>query len=693
MNQTKGISLRSLKGLHLLLLVALLAFLPASSTWLHAQNEVTWSQVLEDNGTPIKTIKLTAKIKSGWHLYDQNLPTGGANPLVFGVDKLVGAKKLGGWTANKKPHTEFDDIFEVEQRYYEGSVTFSQKIEVTDPQKFSYEGYLTGQACEEQCVQIKHDFTFTSKDLKSMAAAEPSAEEETDTLAADTTALAADSLAADTTAVAAAAGGASQFGGPTWTPVIDQLKAYGDKNQAQSNASLWLVFLYGILGGLVALITPCVWPMIPMTVSFFLKRTRSRKAAIRDAFTYGISIIVIYLVMGLAITGIFGASALNNLATNAVFNIIFFLLLVLFAVSFFGAFELVLPAKWTNKLDSKADSTTGFLSIFFMAFTLVLVSFSCTGPIIGTLLVQTATSGSILGPAIGMFGFALALALPFALFAVFPNMLQSMPKSGGWLNSVKVVLGFLELALSLKFLSVADLAYGWGILDRETFLALWIIIFVLLGMYLLGKLILPHDTPLEKVSVGRMFMAIISLSFAVYMIPGLWGAPLKAISAFAPPLYTQDFNLYDGEVHAAFDDYDAGITYAAQKGKPVLLDFSGFGCVNCREMENSVWINPKVKGMLEEDFVLISLMVDDKTPLPEVLKVQENGAEVKLRTIGDKWSYLQRSKFGANAQPQYIVLDAKGNALSPSYGHDKDVDKYVKFLKDGLEEFKKGQNK
>ena len=476
-----------------------------------------------------------------------------------------------------------------------------------------------------------------------------------------------------------------------WTPVIDKLKAFGDTTISATDTSWLFIFIAGFIGGLVALLTPCVWPMIPMTVSFFLKRTKDRKKAIRDAITYGLSIIVIYLAMGLLITGIFGASALNDLSTNAIFNILFFLLLVVFAISFLGAFELVLPASWTSKLDSKADSTTGVLSIFFMSFTLVLVSFSCTGPIIGTLLVQAASMGTAIGPAIGMFGFALALSITFSLFAIFPTMLQNMPKSGGWLNSVKVVLGFLELALALKFLSVADLAYGWRILDREVFIVLWIVIFALLGFYLLGKIKFSHDSDLKYVSVPRLFMAIISLAFAVYMVPGLWGAPLKAISAFAPPLYTQDFNLYKNEVHAAFDNYDAGMAYARQTNKPVIIDFSGYGCVNCRKMEASVWTDPEVKRILENDYVLITLMVDDKTKLPQTIEIQENGKTRKLKTIGDKWSYLQRSKFGANAQPFYILLDGDGQPLGPSYAFNEDVSQYLQFLREGLREFKQKQ--
>lgn len=654
-------------------------------------NPVKFSQQITDDGKKTVTVSITARVIDGWHLYDQNLPAGGPVSLEFHTDKLNGAKALGGFKANKAPHSYTDEIFGTEVREFAGTVTFSQQLEITDPKAFVYEGQLKGQACQDNCVLVDYDFNFSSKQLSkamlAVAASEPSeaTDEETTTRAEIDSTETAQLAATDSLSTSATSASFSEAN--YWAPVVDQLKAYGDRNQKQSTAGLLHIFIYGFLGGLIALITPCVWPMIPMTVSFFLKRTKSRKDAIRDAMIYGLSIIVIYVALGLIITAIFGASALNNLATNAVFNIIFFLILVLFAVSFFGAFDLVLPAKWTNKMDSKADSTTGLLSIFFMAFTLVLVSFSCTGPIIGTLLVQAGTSGEIVAPAIGMIGFALALALPFSLFAIFPNMLQNMPKSGGWLNSVKVVLGFLELALSLKFLSVADLAYGWGILDRETFLALWIIIFALLGFYLLGKIRLPHDTPLEKISVSRLFMAIISLAFSVYMIPGLWGAPLRAITAFAPPLYTQDFNLYDGEVHAKFDDFDAGMRYAQETGKPVLLDFSGFGCVNCREMENSVWIDPTVKGLLEDDYILITLMVDDKTALPEIIEVEENGSVKKLRTIGDKWSYLQRSKFAANAQPYYIAIDPAGNPLSASYAHDTNISNYIDFLKGGLKEY------
>ena len=658
---------------------------------------VTWKIHLDDTGASEKSIVFTATADKGWHLYDMNLPEGGPISTSFTFETLTGAELIGSPTASVAPTTVYDEQFAMNLRWYPGTVSFTQKFKVTDAAQFKMEGQIEFMACnDETCLPPDQiDFSYTKRDIRMDGAAtgtteetvepEPSTEEPTEAPATSVT---------DTPAVgdqpksqASHAPAVLTDAPALWTPVIDQLKAFGDATVAAADTSWLFIFFAGFLGGFIALLTPCVWPMIPMTVSFFLKRTKDRKKAIRDAVTYGLSIIVIYLVMGLLITGLFGASALNNLSTNAIFNIIFFLLLVVFAVSFFGAFELVLPAAWTNKMDAKADSTTGFLSIFFMSFTLVLVSFSCTGPIIGTLLVQAASMGTAVGPAIGMFGFALALSIPFSLFAIFPNLLQNMPKSGGWLNSVKVVLGFLELALALKFLSVADLAYGWRLLDRETFIVLWIVIFCMLGAYLLGKIKFSHDSEVKYVSVPRLFMSIISFAFALYMVPGLWGAPLKAISAFAPPLYTQDFNLYESEVHAAFDDYEAGMAYAKKVGKPVMIDFSGYGCVNCRKMEASVWTDPKVKQLLEQDYVLITLIVDDKTNLPAPIEIQENGKVRKLKTVGDKWSYLQRSKFGANAQPFYILLDGEGMPLAPSYAFDEDVSKYIQFLQDGLKQF------
>jgi len=661
------------------------------------RDAVTWSRSVEDKSPTEKVLVFTATVKDPWHLYGTELPKGGPTPTHLLVDKIEGAELVGGLTSTQKPIEKYDPNFEMTLRFFSGKVTFRQKIRITDPKKFAFVGAIRYMACnDEQCLPPANwEFTVQPKELGKLgdAAATKLTEETPATTEATATSLgepSADSVASVDTLSVAPQDTAALASSDLWAPVIPELKAYGDKALNQAEGSLWMLLVGGFLGGLVALVTPCVWPMIPMTVSFFLKRSSDRKKGIRDALLYGIGIIVIYVSLGLIVSAVFGSDALNNLATNAIFNVAFFILLVIFAISFFGAFELVLPASWTAKMDAKADSASGFISIFFMAFTLALVSFSCTGPIIGTLLVQAATSSSgMLAPAVGMLGFALALALPFTLFAIFPNLLQSMPKSGGWMNSVKVVLAFIELALALKFLSIADLAYGWRILDREVFLSLWIVIAILLGLYLLGKIRFPHDAPQEKTPIPALFLAIISFSFAVYMIPGLVGAPLRAISAFAPPLRTQDLNLYNGEVHAKFDDYDAGMAYARQVGKPVMIDFSGYGCVNCRKMEASVWIDPNVKHMLEEDYVLITLMVDEKAPLKEPIEIMENGEKVKLRTVGDKWSYFQRMKFGANAQPFYVLLDHQGKPLAPSYAFNEDVSAYLNFLKSGLSEFDK----
>ena len=490
----------------------------------------------------------------------------------------------------------------------------------------------------------------------------------------------------------------------TWEFVYaDEAKGNEEKGEGQS---IWLIFLMGLLGGLLAIFTPCVWPIIPMTVSFFIKRGGAAKGTtnaqvVRDAILYGLSIVIIYVGLGLLVTLIFGASALNALSTNAVVNIIFFLILVVFAASFFGAFEITLPSSWSTALNSKSSNTTGFLSILLMAFTLVIVSFSCTGPIIGTLLVEAAGK-SILAPAMGMLGFALALALPFSLFAMFPSVLKKLPKSGGWMNTFKVTLAFLELALALKFLSVADLAYGWHILDREVFVSLWIVIFSLLGCYLLGLISFPHDDEdHRKTSVPRLFLAIISLAFAMYMVPGLWGAPLRAISAFAPPMSTQDWVMTPGAASAThatavsgeyktmtnhdgqitFTDYDEGMAYAKENNMPVFLDFNGFGCVNCRKMEAAVLSKPEVAEHMHK-YVLISLIVDDKTKLAEPIEVEENGKKVTLKTIGDKWSHMQRAHYQSNAQPYYVQLDADGNRIvEGSYAYDEDIQKFLKWLK------------
>lgn len=636
----------------------------------------------------------TGTIEEGWHVYSTDLGDGGPISATFNIDKLSGAELAGKLKPVGKEISSFDKLFEMKVRYFEHKVQFVQKLKLTGG-AYSVEGYLEYGACnDENCLpptQVSFNFSGTAKGVTAPPAA-PKKEEKAEPQPVKQEKVAETVAAPDTVAVMDAADASASLSAEgevdLWKPVINELKTLGEAN-SQENMSWIYIFITGFVGGLLALFTPCVWPIIPMTVSFFLKRSKDRKKGVRDAWTYGASIVVIYVTLGLAITLIFGASALNALSTNAVFNILFCLMLVVFAASFFGAFELTLPSKWSSAVDNKAEATSGLLSIFLMAFTLSLVSFSCTGPIIGFLLVQVSTTGSVVAPAIGMLGFAIALALPFTLFALFPSWLKSMPKSGGWMNIIKVTLGFLELAFALKFLSVADLAYGWRILDRETFLALWIVLFALLGFYLLGKIKFPHDDDDTKVGVGRFFMALASLAFAVYMVPGLWGAPLKAVSAFAPPMQTQDFNLYNNEVHAKFDDYDLGMEYARQHGKPVMLDFTGYGCVNCRKMELSVWTDSKVSDLINNDYVLITLYVDNKTPLPSSVKIMENGKERTLRTIGDKWSYLQRVKFGANAQPFYVLIDNDGNPLNKSYSFDEDIPKYIEFLQTGIENYKK----
>ena len=642
-------------------------------------------------------IVFTAAIDKGWHVYSTELGDGGPISATFNVDKTSGIELLGKLKPVGKEVATFDKLFEMKVRYFENTAKFIQKVKLTGG-AYEIEGYLEYGACDdESCLpptEVPFKFSGVAKTANAAAAkAEQPEKKEVEkkeeaapVVSKDTVAMM--ELVPATPTDASTGIQPAVASGELWKPVISELQALGEEH-TQGDMSWIYIFVTGFLGGLLALFTPCVWPIIPMTVSFFLKRSKDKKKGIRDAWTYGASIVVIYVALGLAITLIFGASALNALSTNAIFNILFFLMLVVFAASFFGAFEITLPSKWSNAVDSKAESTTGLLSIFLMAFTLSLVSFSCTGPIIGFLLVQVSTTGSIVAPAIGMLGFAIALALPFTLFALFPSWLKSMPKSGGWMNVIKVTLGFLELAFALKFLSVADLAYGWRLLDRETFLALWIVIFALLGFYLLGKIKFPHDDDDNKVGVTRFFMALVSLAFAVYMVPGLWGAPLKAVSAFAPPMQTQDFNLYKNEVHAKFDDYDLGMEYARLNGKPVMLDFTGYGCVNCRKMEAAVWTDPKVSDLINNDYVLITLYVDNKTPLTEPVKIVENGTERTLRTVGDKWSYLQRVKFGANAQPFYVLLDNQGKPLNKSYAYDEDIPKYIEFLQTGLENYKK----
>ena len=658
------------------LILSLLAF----AVHAQIQEPVKFKTELKNVSATEVEIVFTASIEQGWHVYSTDLGDGGPISATFNTDKLTGAQLDGKLRPVGKEVSSFDKLFEMNVRYFEHNAQFVQKLKLTGGD-YQITGYLEYGACnDENCLPpTQVEFSFSGKADAAASAA-----------VADQASVAAPAEA-DSAAVIGSADGPTSIAvseNDLWSPVIDELNAMGETT-SQEDMSWLYIFITGFVGGLLALFTPCVWPIIPMTVSFFLKRSKDKKKGIRDAWTYGASIVVIYVTLGLAITAIFGANALNALSTNAIFNIIFCLMLVVFAASFFGAFEITLPSKWSNAVDSKAEATTGLLSIFLMAFTLSLVSFSCTGPIIGFLLVQVSTTGNVIAPAVGMLGFAIALALPFTLFALFPSWLKSMPKSGGWMNIIKVTLGFLELAFALKFLSVADLAYGWRILDRETFLALWIVLFALLGFYLLGKIKFPHDDDDTKVTVPRFFLALASLAFAVYMVPGLWGAPLKAVSAFAPPMQTQDFNLYNNEVHAKFDDYDAGMKYAREHGKPVMLDFTGYGCVNCRKMELAVWTDTKVADLINNDYVLITLYVDNKTRLPEPIKVVENGTERTLRTVGDKWSYLQRVKFGANAQPFYVLIDNEGKPLNKSYSYDEDIDKYVDFLQTGLDNYKK----
>nr|WP_321374821.1 cytochrome c biogenesis protein CcdA [uncultured Bacteroides sp.] len=667
------------------LFFSLTLLLLASCIYAQIQEPVKFSTKFKTLSDTEAEITFTGSIENGWHVYSVNLPSGGPISATFNTDKIDGVKLVGKLTPASKEISKYDKIFEMNLKYFEHSVVFVQKIKFTKP-VYNIKGYLEYGACDnENCLPpTQVSFNFSGKNDKVKTDEQSVVQnEQVNAQVADTVSVKAiqntDSVAADSvTAIK------SNY----WKPVITQLNAMGDGNN-QKNLGWIYIFITGFAGGLLALFTPCVWPIIPMTVSFFLKRSKDKKKGIRDAWTYGASIVVIYVSLGLLITLLFGANALNSLSTNAVFNILFFLMLVVFAASFFGAFEITLPSSWTTAIDSKSEKTTGLLSIFLMAFTLSLVSFSCTGPIIGFLLVQVSTTGDIIAPAIGMLGFAIALALPFTLFALFPSWLKSMPKSGGWMNVIKVFLGFLELAFALKFLSVADLAYGWRILDRETFLALWIVIFAMLGFYLLGKIRFPHDDDDNKVSVPRFFMALISLAFAAYMVPGLWGAPLKAVSAFAPPMKTQDFNLYANEVHPKFTDYDEGMEYAKKNRKPVMIDFTGYGCVNCRKMEASVWTDNKVSELINNDYVLITLYVDEKQPLPQQVTINENGTERILRTVGDKWSYLQRTKFGANAQPFYVLLNNEGDPLNKSYAYNEDIGKYVNFLQTGLDNYRR----
>ena len=659
----------------LTILIGLTAVLTAAA---QMQDPIHFHSELKRISDTEAELLFQATIDAGWHVYSTGLGNNGPISATFHADRMEGAQTVGSLKARGKEVKQFDKMFGMEVRYFEQAVTFVQKIRFTQP-RYDISCYIEYGACSDaMCLPPSSAELKTSG--KGIEVKEP-AKTDTSLIAQP------QPVTSEKDTVLASKKDSILANKDLWQPVVKELQAFGNKDITDTEISWWIIFFEGLLGGFLALFTPCVWPIIPMTVSFFLKRNKEQTKAIREATTYGLSIVVIYVLLGLAVTLLFGASALNALSTNAVFNIFFALLLVVFAASFFGAFELTLPSAWTNKIDQKSESTTGLLSIFLMAFTLALVSFSCTGPIIGFLLVAVSTQGSILSPTIGMLGFAIALAIPFTLFALFPSLLKSAPKSGGWMNTIKVILGFIELAFALKFLSVADLAYGWHLLDREVFLSIWIAIFGLLGAYLLGWIRFPHDDESHRTNVPQFFLALASLSFTVYMIPGLWGAPCKAISAFTPPMNTQDFNLYGGSVEARFTDYEQGMAAAQAEGKPVIIDFTGFGCVNCRKMEAAVWSNPQVADMLNNQYVLISLYVDDKTPLPQPIEIAENGQQRTLRTVGDKWSYLQRTKFGANAQPFYVLLDDKGQPLAPSRSYDEDIAAYLQFLQQGLSRY------
>lgn len=658
-----------LKALFSLILLSAVAFVATAQI----QSPVKWSAKIEMASETEGQVEFTAEVGDGWHMYSTDIPTGGPTPTSFDFRKIEGAELIGAVVPSVDPTKVMDEMFNLELGYWEGVVNFTQNFRLAEGSKgCRFDIVVQAMACNNQSCSRPEKTPFE--------------------LSYQPEAIAEEVVAVDSMVVSDAK---KEVANDSNSSVVSSLTSNAQWWQpvdvvtdTDVSASWWYIFIWGFVGGFLALLTPCVWPMIPLTVSFFLKKNTSRRRSILDAVLYGAAIIVIYLSLGLIVTLVFGASMLNELATNAYFNIAFFLILVVFAISFFGAFDIKLPAKWSNSVDSRAERTSGLVSIFFMAFTLVLVSFSCTGPLIGTLLVEAATQGNLVGPAVGMGAFALALAIPFALFAMFPSLLKEMPRSGGWLNSVKVVLGFLELALALKFLSVVDLAYGWGILDREVFLSLWIVIFALLGLYLIGKIQFSHDAPLEYVSIPRFFLALASFSFVVYMIPGLWGAPLKSISAFAPPLSTQDFSLYHDEA-SHFDNYEKGMAYAAEKNLPVLLDFSGYGCVNCRKMEGAVLDNGDVKSMIEDNFVFITLMVDDRTPLAEVKTIDYNGNKRIIETCGDLWGFLQEYKFHSSQQPYYVVLDNSGNPMTPMMGFTENVDEFKEWLKAGLDNYKK----
>ena len=680
------------------------------------QTPVIFSSSQKKVGDDALEVVFQGTIDAGWHVYGTDIADGGPTRAELTLETQKGVKPDGKLRATGKVQKKMDEMFGMEVSYMEGTASFVQRFIITEPE-YEVAGYLTYGACNDQiCIpptNVEFNFKGEKDPTDSPEASPKSSPEGKDLLDEEKVSKGEGDLTSSEQDAPVVPEDIKSFPlgedlGEAWAPVVSELKALEEGNSSLptregrgESDGWWSVFLLGMLGGLIALLTPCVWPIIPMTVSFFLKRADDKRKGIRDAITYGVSIVVIYVLLGLLVTLIFGASALNALSTNALFNIFFFLMLLAFGASFLGGFEITLPSKWTNAVDKKSGSTTGLLSIFLMAFTLSLVSFSCTGPIIGFLLVEVGTSGSILAPTIGMLGFALALALPFTLFAMFPAWLKQMPKSGNWMNCIKVCLGLLEIAFALKFFSVADLAYGWHLMDREVFLSLWIVIFALMGAYLIGWIRFPHDedeydemgegVQRPRTGVIRFFMALIAFAFALYMVPGLWGAPCKAVSAFAPPMSTQDFRLGDASVEARFSDYDEGMAYAKAHGMPVMIDFTGYGCVNCRKMEAAVWTDPQVASIMTEKYVLITLYVDEKTPLPEKLTVQENGQSVTLRSVGDRWSYLQRSKFGANAQPFYVLLDNEGHPLTGSYSYNEDIAAYVNFLQRGLSQYSQRQ--
>lgn len=675
-------------------------------------------------------VKYIASIDKGWHIYDQNLPSDGPSSTQFVVDKATNIEPLGPAVAVLPVVEQFEEMFQMKLRWYESNAVFVQKFKIIDPSKpYSIEGHVSYMACNNVSCLPPTEMSFSFEKNPQKPKQEASVVKDDDkhgqmkrqgnspteknggTVAPFSFTEMSDDMSHGNSSNTLAqttdendendkkdkTSNPSFINSPiivndsslnttfcanepaTWQPVIAEMHARGESTEG-TTGSLWSIFLVGLIGGLVALLTPCVWPIIPMTVSFFLhKKDGSGK---RSALFYGASIIVIYVGLGVLLTLLFGADVLNALSTNAIFNLFLFALLILFAISFFGGFDLALPASWSTAMEEKADNTTGIISILLMATTLVVVSFSCTGPIIGTLLVHIATKNNFIAPIIGMSGFAFALSVPFTFFALFPNIMKKMPKSGSWMNTVKVLLGFFELAFALKFFSVADLAYGWHLMDREVFLSLWIAICALTGLYLIGKIRF-YEEEKNLVTVPRLIGALATFSFALYLLPGLWGAPLKAVSAFAPPMWTQDFNLYD-ETQSAFTDYDEATEQSKKTGKPILIDFSGYGCVNCRKMESTVWNDPKVKSLMEEKFILVSLFVDDKTHLDSTIIVNENGEEKTLKTVGEKWSYLQRHKFGANAQPFYVVVDANGQPLSPSYAFSEDVSAFSDFLQRAL---------